>query len=61
MKLTVVIDAPEKEIHAAISSIPWSWLEDPEATPIRMVALAMRKAYLKAVHERSISERKPNA
>jgi len=48
MKLTIEIEAPEKEIREAIKGIPPWWETDPEPTPIRLIARALKAAYEKA-------------
>jgi len=60
MKLLVEIDAPEKEIAAAIKGIPSQWIASPGESPIRLLAVALRAAYLKAVDGRDQIVRCPH-
>jgi len=45
MKLIVTIDLPEKEILAALDGIPKHWFSNPQGSPIRLIAKALKDAY----------------
>jgi hypothetical protein len=47
MKLIVEIEAPESEIREAVEGIPPIFLSNPGYSPVRMIALAIKKAYEK--------------
>jgi hypothetical protein len=49
MKLIVEIEAPESEIREAVEGIPPSFLRNPGYSPVRLLALALKKAYEKHV------------
>lgn len=44
MKLTITIDAPEKEIRECVEGIPAHFFDPRFINPIRMVARALREA-----------------
>lgn len=54
MKLTIEIEAPEKDIREAIEAIPLYWLDNPDRSPIRLTAIALREAYFRAKREERV-------